>query len=454
MIFTKDFFIEKATAYTDEWIKLTTDLVKFPSVLDEFNPNSDAPFGIANKEALNWMLNHAKEDGFKVLNCDNYAGDVEFGEGNDTLGVLAHLDVVPAVGKWSGDPFTVIHKDGKLIGRGVNDDKGPLAAAYLAIKLLRDSGFKPSKKIKLIMGCDEESGSRCLEYYFKKNPMPEFGFSPDACFPCINGEKAHFHYNILGTLTSKSVITSFNSGERYNIVPDEARMTLSIDLKDKYLSYLKSHGLKGEVDGDTYIAYGVSAHAMSPEKGVNAIFTLINFLDEEAPCEFTNYMTKYIINDTSGIKLGIQASHPEMKDLTQNVGLVRISCNEIFVGVDLRVPVNGYESVLREKLSKSCEGTSFKFEIPVSGNTHYVPSDSFLVKTLLNAYQEFTGDYVNKAYSIGGGTYAKFIDNAVAFGPQFVGREDVDHQADEYVLIEDYTKAIAIYAMAIYELTK
>lgn len=454
MNFNKEFFLKQASLYTNTWKELTKKLVSFPSVLEEFNPKSDSPFGVANKDALNWMLDYAKKDGFEVLNDQNYAGHVAFGEGSETLGVLAHLDVVPAVGKWTADPFIVIEKDGKLIGRGVNDDKGPLAAAYLAIKLLKDAGFKPNKQVLLIMGCDEESGSRCLTHYFKSHKMPEFGFSPDACFPCINGEKAGVHYNILGKITKDSVITSFNAGERYNIVPDYAKMTLSVDLKTEYLAYLTKNNLKGEVKGDEYLAYGVSAHAMSPEKGVNAAFTLIKFLNEVKPCEFTDFMVNYLVDDTTGSKLGIQVSHHEMKDLTQNVGIIHIENNDIFVGVDLRVPVDGHEQVIALKLEEAVKNTSLSFEMPSVGKTHYVPKDSFLVKSLMDSYRTFTDDYINDAYSIGGGTYAKFIDNAVAFGPQFVGREDVDHQADEYVLIDDYTKAIAIYAMAIYELTK
>lgn len=450
----KNFFIEQAKKYTNEWIELTSKLVSYPSVLEDFKPESNAPFGKANKEVLEWMLGHAKDDGFDTLNSDNYAGHVAFGNGNEALGILAHLDVVPAVGKWTGNPFEVINKDGKLIGRGVNDDKGPLAAAYIAMKMLKDAGFKPNKKILLIMGCDEESGSRCLEHYFKSNPMPSLGFSPDACFPCINGEKAGIHFNIKGKLNQDSIIDTVYAGERYNIVPDYAYMTLKKDLKKEYLEFLKENNLKGEIEGDKYVAYGVSAHAMSPEKGQNAAFTLFSFLNKYAACEISSFVEGYLKDDPFGKKLGIAVYHEELKNLTQNLGIVRIENGQIFLGIDSRVPVDNYEQTIAQKLDSALEGTNLGYEIPVTGKIHYVPSNSVLVSTLMNSYRKFTGDMENQAYSIGGGTYAKFMDNAVAFGPQFIGREDVDHQADEYVLVEDYTTAIAIYAHAIYELTK
>ena len=454
MEFSKDDFLKRASQYKDEWIKLTSKLVSFKSVLDEYNENSDAPFGQENKEVLNWMLDYAKEEGFEVYNCDNYAGHISFGEGNETLGLLAHLDVVPAVGNWTGNPFEAIITDNgnRLVGRGVNDDKGPLAATYLALKILRDMGVKPTKRILLIMGCDEETGSRCLKHYFSKNPMPDFGFSPDACFPCINGEKVGIHYEIKGT--DESHIITFEAGQRYNIVPDEAKMTLDVDLKKEYLEFLSRNNYKGEIKDDTYVAYGVSAHAMCPQKGVNAAFILFEFVNEYVPSKLSNFVVDYLVGDPFGNKLGINIYHDEMKELTQNLGIVRIQNENIFLGVDCRVPVEGHEKVMQERLDNALSSNLLKAEVSKGGKLHYVPKKSELVKTLMSAYQDITGDMENDAYTIGGGTYAKFIDNAVAFGPQFVGREDVDHQADEYVFIDDYIKTMAIYANAIYRLVK
>lgn len=451
-----DDFLKLADEIWPEFKETLTKLVAFPSVLDEYKEGSDAPFGKANKDALNFMLNLGKKDGFKAYNCDNYAGHLQYGDGKETLGLLAHLDVVPVVGqKWDNDPFTVVEKDGKLIGRGVNDDKGPLLASYYAMKLLKNQGFKPSKNVKLIMGCDEETGSRCLEHYFKKNPMPEFGFSPDACFPCINGEKALAHIDVVGKTENDCVIVSFYSGERYNIVPEEAHMVLNKNFSKEYAKFLKEHNYKGEFKDDTYYAYGTAAHAMTPEKGFNASFILFEFLNEVAPCAISKFMTKYTTFDPFGEKLGINKEYPEMGKLTENVGVVRIDERHIKVGFDLRVPADEMEALIRQKFFDATnEFEGLTFDMPAMTPVHYVPSDSFLVKALVKSYQEATGDYEHQAYCIGGGTYAKFMNKAVAFGPQFVGREDVDHQANEYIYESDYKKIIAIYAKSIYDLTK
>ncbi len=449
-------FLELSEKYFDQFKQSLKELVAIPSVLDEYKENSSAPFGLGNKQALEYMLNLGKKDGFKTLNSDNYAGHIEYGKCKETLGLLAHLDVVPVTGqKWDNDPFTVVEKDGKLIGRGVNDDKGPLLASYYAMKILKDIGFKPNKNIKLIMGCDEETGSRCLEHYFSKNPMPDLGFSPDACFPCINGEKAHASVDVVGLTDETCPIVSFYSGERYNIVPEEAHMTLSKNLSKEYLEFLKEHNYNGEYKNSTYYAYGVAAHAMSPEKGFNASFILFEFLDKYAPSNVSSFMTKYVTYDPFGTKLGINKEYDEMGKLTMNVGVVRIDQKRIKIGFDLRVPADEMEPLIREKFYNSVkEFKNLTFDMPQMTPVHYVPSNSFLVEALVKSYEEATGDHTHKAYCIGGGTYAKFMKTAVAFGPQFVGREDVDHQANEYIYESDYKKIIAIYAKSIYDLTK
>ncbi len=451
---TKEDFIVLADKYFDSFKKSLKELVKIPSVLDEYKPNSDQPFGLGNKEALEYMLALGEKDGFKTLNQDNYAGHIEFGNAKESLGLLAHLDVVPVTGQaWDNDPFTVVEKDGKLIGRGVNDDKGPLLASYYAIKMLKDLGFEPKMNIKLIMGCDEETGSRCLEHYFKYNPLPEIGFSPDACFPCINGEKAHASVDVIGKNDS-NILISLKAGERYNIVPESAYMELSKDYTKEYLEFLSENNYKGEVKDGKYFAYGLAAHAMCPEKGLNASFILFEFLNKYTDCTIAKFMTKYMTFDPFGSKLSLDKTYPEMGRLTLNVGVVSIDKDSVKIGCDLRVPADEMEEDIRLNFANAAKEYALESVMAPFTKVHYVSSDSKLVKTLVKSYQEFTNDFENKAYCIGGGTYAKLMPGAVAFGPQFVGGADVDHQANEYIYESDYKKILAIYAKAIYDLTK
>lgn len=441
--------------YIDEGILLLSKLLNFKTVLEHFDPKGEAPFGEENKHALKFILDYAKHDGFSTLNDKNYAGHIEFGKGKEILGILAHLDVVPVDGQnWKTNPFVLHISDEKLYGRGTMDDKGPLVASYLAMKLLKDQGFTPKKRVRLIMGCDEESGSRCLTHYFENNPIPNLGFSPDAEFPLIYGEKAHMTYNFEGELDNQEIITEFICGTRYNVVPATASMKLSKDLKKEYLSFLEKNSYAGKIEKDTYIAYGKSSHAMVPQNGLNASFILFEFLEEVAPSPLSKFFHTYLTFDPFGKKLGYDIYDEQMKELTSNVGVVRIKDRKILIGIDCRVPRVSHEQILKEKIEAAAKTANLEAKVLSFGGFHYVDPNSFLVTTLMKVYKEVTNDTQAEPITIGGGTYAKFIENAVAYGPMMPGREDVCHIADEYMLLEDFKNAILIYAKAIYELTK
>ena len=142
-------FSEKFKKYEEEALKLLEDVISYPTILDEYKEDSYEPFGKANRECLEFVLNKAEKDGFKTFNAKNYAGHIEYGDGDETLGILVHLDVVPVnKDEWISDPFTLTLRDGKLFARGVEDDKGAFVANYIALKILKDEGFKPKRKQK------------------------------------------------------------------------------------------------------------------------------------------------------------------------------------------------------------------------------------------------------------------------------------------------------------------
>lgn len=446
----KDLYYKK---YKEEALQLLKKLVSYKSVLDEYKPNTLAPFGTEAKECLNYMLDYASKDGFKTYNADNYAGHIDFGNGSETLGLLAHLDVVPVEGQvWESNPFEVRISDGKMYGRGVADDKGPVVASYIAMKMLKNLGINPSKKVRLILGCDEESGSRCIEHYFEKMPKPNMAFSPDADFPGIYGEKGNMSYDIL--FENDNVITSFDSGTRYNIVPCDAKATLNIDLKKEFYEYLKETSLKGEVIGDTYYIHGLSAHAMCPEKGINAATKLMDFIAKYSDSKLAKFVSEFFSDDTLGKKIGYNDYDGEMKNLTSNFALVKFDNNNAKIGINCRLPKDSDIKLIEDKVSIATAKYGYKYEIIHATGTHYVSKDSPLMSTLYNSYKKITGDNINKPQTIGGGTYAHDLEGAVAFGPLFPGREDVCHIANEYMSIEDFDKMTEIYFDALYELTK
>ncbi|RIA77752.1 succinyl-diaminopimelate desuccinylase [Anaeroplasma bactoclasticum] len=435
-------------------IEVLKKLISYKSVLDEYKENSDAPFGIENKKALEYILSVGKSDGFITKNIDNYAGHIEYGEGNEILGVLAHLDVVPVnESEWDSNPFELRFDGGKMFARGSLDDKGPLVASYIALKMLKDMGFKPKRRIRLIMGCDEESGSRCLERYLEKEEKPTLGFSPDACFPLIYGEKAMTSYDIYGD-SSDDIILTFTAGDRYNVVPSEAKMTLKSDYSKEFEKFLKDKNYNGKYQNGEYIAYGVAAHAMNPEIGVNAAYILFEFLHEYTDSKIAKFMDEYFLGDTWGKKLGYDMYDEEMKYLTSNFAVVRIEDGKLKFGVNCRVPLDSQFKVIEEKVANATKKYGYSYKILYNSPRHYVSPKSELVTKLMDVYKEVTKDTTNGPITIGGGTYAREIGQAVAFGPLVVGREDVCHIANEYLYESDFDLAVEVYFKAIYELTK
>lgn len=439
--------------YKEEALELVKKLVSFKSVLDEYRPNTDTPFGVGAKEALTYLLDYAKKDGFITFNADNYAGDLEFGSGKDVLGLLAHLDVVPVSGQdWISDPFTVDIRDGKMYGRGVNDDKGPLVSSYIAMKMLKDQGFEPSKKIRLIFGCDEESGSRCLEHYFKVKEKPTMSFSPDADFPGIHGEKGNMSYDIL--VSDDKVIKTFDAGVRYNMVPSIATATLNVNLEKEFNTYLKENNYNGSYTNGVYKVIGKGAHAMCPEEGINAAYILFDFINKYSDSKIAKFVCQYYAFDTKGEKIGYDSYDDVMKSLTSNFAIVDIKDGNGKLGVNCRLPKNSDIKNVEEKVASATTKYNFGYKVLGASEIHYVEKDSYLMKTLYDAYVKVTGDTVNEPTTIGGGTYAHELNDAVAFGPLFPGREDVCHIANEYMYLEDFDKMTEIYYNAIYELTK
>ena len=446
----KDLYLKNYKGYALDLLK---NLISYESVLDTYRENSEIPFGVGCKGVLEYFLNNAKKDGFNVLNVDNYAGHVEFGTSNEILGILGHLDVVPVEGqKWATNPFELTIKDGIMYARGVNDDKGPVVASYVALKMIKDLNIKPNYKVRLIVGCDEESGSRCLERYFSKQEKPSISFSPDADFPGIYGEKGNVSYDIL--VDSDNVITSFVSGTRYNIVPELAKAKLNIDVKDKYLKYLKDNNISGEVLNDEYIMYGKASHAMCPENGINAAVNLFKFISEATSSKLAKFVTTYFYNDTYGKKIGYYDYDDEMKHLTSNFAVVDINSCGGKIGVNCRIPKDSDIELIKEKIDFITKPYGYSYNVIHATGIHYVSPDSHLMKTLYESYKKISGDNTNKPNTIGGGTYAHDLENSVAFGPLFPGREDVCHIANEYMYESDFDLMVEIYFNAICELIK
>lgn len=420
--------------YLDEIIKTTQKLIAFNSIQTE--PLENMPFGKANYDCLETCLDVCKNLGFTVKNLDGYAGYAEIGEG-ESFGILAHLDVVPSGDGWSVDPFSGEIIDGVLYGRGVLDDKGPIVCCIYAIKKLIDEGKMPNKKIRIIFGCNEESGWECIKHYNKVEKMPEIGFSPDADFPVIYLEKGIAHYKVSMPLD----VVNIRGGLRVNMVPDSASLT--IKYSEEYENYLKAQNAVYTTRNGllTIETVGKSAHGSTPEQGENAVIKLFELSNIPSLISLAEKFKK-----TDGTNLNMALYDKESKNLSVNLGAVSYENGVIEMLVDIRYPASQKESVVTSLLQENLSGCTVELysdQAPI-----HVDKNSILVKTLLSAYNKVTGENA-EPIAIGGGTYARALKQGVAFGPIFPGQESTIHQKDERVKIDDLLKMSKIYYEAI-----
>ncbi|RLQ91833.1 dipeptidase PepV [Planomicrobium sp. Y74] len=434
------------------------ELIAIPSILSD-DATPDAPFGKEVKRALDWFLQKGRENGYEVKNVDNIAGHLEIGAGEELLGILGHVDVVPTGEGWTKDPFGGVIEDGKLFGRGAIDDKGPTIAAWTALNMVKDAGCEFNKRVRLIIGTDEESGFRCVENYFQKEEMPTMAFAPDADFPIINAEKGIAALVFSQVYSGKEdQLISFKSGDRTNMVPDLAQAAVKGSLADwesefeKFASEYDLPFAAVEENGEVILTvHGKAVHAMEPDDGINAGVMLALFLKEHLTGDgqvFTEFIADKFYGDSRGNAFGLAFADEASGDTTFNAGIMRF---EGAKGGKVEVSMRYSISYPFDDKMADFQVEGFSMNIHSNSKPHYVDEKDPFIKTLQDAYEKQTGDKA-ELLAIGGGTYARVMDKGVAFGMLFPGEKDVAHQLDEFVDINNLTKAVAIYAEAIYQL--
>ncbi len=465
-------------------IKNTQKIIQIPSVHSE-SDNPNEPFGKNVAKALDYMLKLGESLGFRTKNIDGYCGYIEFGEGKEMLGIIGHLDVVPEGDGWTYPPFSATIADNKIFGRGAIDDKGPVMASLYAMKTVMEN-CKVNKRVRLILGLNEERDWKCIEYYKKHEELPTVGFSPDADFPCIYAEKgiasSYLHMNYTPSLEEKIKIISIDcNNNAINVVPKYCKVTLQINPKELsvydftvFTQNLISENnynidivqTSGSQDDNsqsndiivTLTSIGVQAHAAHPDLGVNAIspmIVLLNSIFQEYDCsiDIFDFFTRFIGTKYTGEDLDINFKD-ESGILTLNVGDFKLENSTIKIGINLRIPVHTELDLVEHTFKKFLSTYStVSFETTRYQEPLYIPKDNYLIKTLCNIFNEETNSNC-EPIAIGGGTFARAFNNCVCFGTNFPGNKDMCHQTDEFIQIENLILACKIYTKAIYELTK
>lgn len=464
-------WLEEVEKRQDDLLEDLFRLLKIPSVREDSEATPEAPVGPGPLKALEEFLKMADEDGFTTKQFGPWAGRIELGSGDQLLGILGHVDVVPEGTGWDTDPYEPVIKNERIYARGSSDDKGPTVAAYFAIKILRELGVEFNQRVHLIVGTDEESGWQCMDYYFQNAEMPDYGFSPDATFPIINGEKGNvsalLKFPLDETVPADFKLATFQAGLRANMVPQEAMAVVKTreieDVSEMFGQYVADNHLQGTVtvnEGSLHFELtGKAAHGSTPASGVNAGTHLARFLkqfnfDSKASNDFLHILGEVMHEDFDGVNLGVAAEHEVMGKLSMNVGVIQFNLSEGgFIDANFRYPKGTDVQQIETQLNQTLK--EYKTTIEMSGGKepHYVPADDPLVKTLLDVYAGQTGLEAHEM-TIGGGTYGRLMPRGVAYGALFPDSIDTMHQANEFISISDLLRATAIYAEAIYRLTR
>ena len=433
----------------DQFLEDLQSLISIPSVYAK--DDSPYPFGENIDKALKEMLSIAEKLGFVTYyDPKGYYGYADYGSGDTMIGVLGHLDVVPAgdLKHWTNPPFEVTLKDGRVYGRGVQDDKGPTLTAMYAFKAAVESGLQVNKKVRFIFGTDEENLWRCINRYNELEQIPDYGFTPDANFPLIFAEKGLLQVDLSAKALSD---ISLSGGDAYNSVPSS--MTFTSAKADEIAKSLQDLGFEYTKDADSIAVTGKSAHAKDADKGINAISRLLMAMDRagmKTAC--SSFVTEFINEDALATKIFGECSDEMSGALKFNIGKISMDSEKEVLNIDMRIPVSVSKEFVMEKLTSAAAIHGFEISENDYLRSIYTPLDSPLVKSLMDAYQEVTGDLRSEPISSGGATYARAIDNCVAFGAAFPHSEETEHQPNEYATIEDLKTAMEVYSVAFQKL--
>jgi len=455
--------------HSDEMVKDLKDFVSIRSVSRADLASSGAPFGLEVKKMLDFALLTGAKYGFEPANGNGYYGKIMYGNDDDSIGMIAHLDVVPEGVNWIHPPYEGVTEGEFMFGRGVSDNKGAAVACLYVMRMVKEMNIPLKHGLRLILGCSEETGMHDMAAYNENEKPCVLTLVPDAGFPVCFAQK--------GSLTAYAVIpagdkiVSFKGGEVDNMVPPLAEAVLNVPFEEAKKT-LEEKGLLNEnieiADKNglaCVIAHGVASHAASPEKGVSAIHMLSGVICESGlvsgESERAMRGIYYMSQGFYGEHAGIACEDEDTGKTTMVIGIARTNDGKIEIHADCRLSIRANLPENRENMKKTFETNGFSVTLLETTEPVYIPKDDTRVVALMDAYREITGDDT-PAYTMGGGTYSRCLENAITYGlglrnaparpenlPEGHGGA---HAPDEYNHIPSLKKATLIFLSSILKL--
>lgn len=447
-------FGSKILNYKDELLKDLDELLRIESV------SSESPEKCT--EALHWMLGKAESFGLTTKNIDNKAGHAELGAGGLLCATLTHLDVVPASSGWDTNPFELTRKDGRLLGRGVADDKGAALITLYCLRILKEEGIEGKNTIRAIFGTDEEVGMTDVLAYFAKEDMPDMSFTPDAEYGICRAEKGILQLELSCERSDSAVLTELKGGTVVNAVADTAYAVINCSESDDHQLMRLADAKDGEFefmytpDGMMIKSKGKAAHACEPQNGHNAILDLIDLLSANFSLSSLGNLCSFISTrirlESDGTSLGMKMRDSQSGALTACLSTIEINDNLERATIDIRYPVTFGGKELIRRVKKAADFENVEVNVLSHAKPLYLDDSRPVISILKEAYKEITGEDA-EMYSTGGGTYARKLGgNGVAFGPVFKGDPSNLHTDNEGLNEDNFMKHAQICLEAMYRM--
>lgn len=447
-------FGNKILDYKDELLKDLDELIRIESVSSE-NPDKCV-------EALHWMLNKAESFGLITKNIDDKAGHAQLGEGGKLCATLTHLDVVPASSGWDTNPFELTRKDGRLLGRGVADDKGAALITLYCLRILKEASVEGKNTIRAIFGTDEEVGMTDVAAYFAKEAMPDMSFTPDAEYGICRAEKGILQLELVCDRGDASILTELKGGTVVNAVADTAYAVVNCNESDDHQLMRLADAKNADFDfmytpdGMMIKCKGRAAHACEASKGHNAILDLIDLLCANFSLSslgnICSFLSTRIRLETDGTSLGMKMRDSQSGELTVCVSTIEIDENKERATLDIRYPVTFGGKELIRRVKKAADVENVEVNVLSHSKPLYLDDSRPVIGILKDAYKEITGEEP-QMYATGGGTYARKLGgNGVAFGPVFDGDPSNLHTDNEGLNEDNFMKHAEICLEAMYRM--